>query len=301
MPKILIVSLAMSDAGKTTAARAVIRFMRSQGLRVCPFKPAGEFWLYKDWSAVSHALNQGRLYGKDAYLLRRAAQVPLAEEAISPAFRLVVPARHDQHGQYCPTLAARCTVGSDSTEHVIALDRPRIAALGLEREFEKLSNGRGCIVRDFGSLDELNRLVKEHVPSAIAQAHHRIVSAFDCVVYESAGFSAMPWIGLSDFDHVVAVNHGYLQLYDGLVYRNRFTSTHEIAVDTNWARDHEPREQAVWRNFSLIRTAQVVAGQKPLAEVQIPPLLADSIDSGFEAAVARLLSPVLSRAAALAT
>lgn len=291
MPKILVVSLAMSDAGKTTAARATIRVLMSQGLSVSPFKPAGEFWLYKDWSDVAHALSEGRLYGKDSYLLRRESKVPFPEETISPAFRLVSPARHDQKGQYCPTIAARCTVGSDSSEHVIALDRKRIASLGLERDFEKLASGKGVTVREFSSLEELNRMVGEYLPGSIAQAHRRIVAEYDNIVYESAGFSAMPWLGLTDFDYVVAVNHGYLQLYDGPLYRKNFSSTHEIAVDSNWARDHEPREHAVWRNFSLIRTAQVVAQQKPLAEVQVPPLLSSTIDSGFDDAIFRLLSP----------
>jgi predicted P-loop ATPase/GTPase len=289
MPKILVVSLAMSDAGKTTAAQATIRVLLSQGLRVSPFKPAGEFWLYKDWSDVAHALGEGRLYGKDSYLLRRESKVPFSEEAISPAFRLVSPARHDQKGEYCPTIAARCTVGSDSSEHVIGLDRKRIAKLGLERDFEKLASGKGVTVHEFSSLEELNRLVGEYVPGSIAQAHRRITAEYDTIVYESAGFSAMPWIGLKDFDYVIAVNHGYLQLYDGPLYRKNFSSTHEVAVDSNWARDHEPREHAVWRNFSLIRTAQVVAQQKPLAEVQVPPLLPDTIGSGFDDAVFRLL------------
>lgn len=292
MPKILIVSLAMSDAGKTTTARAAIRVLRARGLRVCPFKPAGEYWLYKDWSDVAQSLAEGRLYGKDSWLLRREAGVALPEEVISPAFRLVAPARHDQHGQYCPTLAARCTVGSDPAEHVIALDSARIAALGLTRDFAQLASARDSVVREFSSLDELNHLVREYLPASIAQAHRTIVAAYDSIVYESAGFSAMPWLGLPDFDHVVAVNHGYLQLYDGPQYRKNFAATHEIAVDTNWARDHEPREQAVWRNFSLVRTAQVVERQRPLAEVPVSPLAGDAIEAGFDQAVSRLLDAV---------
>lgn len=292
MPKILIVSLAMSDAGKTTTARSAIRVLRARGLQVCPFKPAGEYWLYKDWSDVAHSLGEGRLYGRDSWLLRRESGVALAEEVISPAFRLVAPARHDQQGQYCPTLAARCTVGSDPPEHVIALDSARIAALGLTQDFAKLAGARDAVVREFSTLDELNRLVREYLPASIAQAHRRIASAYDCIVYESAGFSAMPWLRLSDFDHVVAVNHGYLQLYDGPQYREHFASTHEIAVDTNWARDHEPREQAVWRNFSLVRTAQVVARLQPLAEVPVPPLVDQALNAGFDQAVSRLLDAV---------
>ena len=292
MPKILVVSLAMSDAGKTTAARATIRLLLSRGLSVCPFKPAGEFWLYKDWNDVAHALREGRLYGKDSFLLRRDAKVPFAEETISPAFRLVSPARHDQQGDYCPTIAARCTVGSDSSDHLIALDRRRIALLGMERDFEKLASGKGVTVREFSSLKELNRMVGEYLPGSIAQAHRRILAEYHNIVYESAGFSAMPWLGLTDFDYVIAVNHGYLQLYDGPLYRKSFSSTQDIVVDSNWARDHEPREHAVWRNFSLIRTAQVVAQQKPLAEVQVPPLLSGSIDSGFDDAVSGLFESV---------
>src|SRR5690349_20068867 len=104
MPKILVASLAMSDAGKTTTARAAIRVLRSRELKVCSFKPAGEIWLYKDWNNIAHALNEGRLYGKDAYLLRHDAEAPFPEEVINPAFRLVSPARHDQTGEYCPTI-----------------------------------------------------------------------------------------------------------------------------------------------------------------------------------------------------
>ncbi len=292
MPKILVVSLAMSDAGKTTAARSAIRVLLSQGLRVSPFKPAGEFWLYKDWPDVARALSEGRLYGKDSYLLRKEAKSPFPEETISPAFRLVSPARHDQSGQYCPTIAARCTIGGDSTEHILALDRRRVASLGLEREFEKLTSRKGVTVHDFSSLDELNLMVAKYLPDSIAQAHRRILAEYEHIVYESAGFSAMPWLGLTDFDYVVAVNHGYLQLYDGLIYRQNFLSTQEIAVDSNWAKDHEPREHAVWRNFSLIRTSQVVENQRPLSEVRIPPLLPSTIDVGFDDAMLSLLESI---------
>jgi len=289
MPKILVASLAMSDAGKTTTARAAIRALKSQGMEVCPFKPAGEIWLYKDWTYVARALKEGRFYGQDAHLLRQDAEVPFPEETLNPAFRLVSPARHDQEGEYCPTVMARCTVGSDPLEHVIALDRKRIAKLGLERDIEKLTSAKEVTVVEFSSLADLNRMVGEYLQGSIVQAHRTITARYDNIVYESAGFSAMPWIGLKDLDYVIGVNHGYLQLYDGPLYRKNFSLTHEVTVDSNWAKDHESREHALWRNFSLIRTAQVVARQKPIAEVQVPPLLSGMIDAGFGDAVMRLL------------
>ncbi|MBA3771362.1 MAG: hypothetical protein H0X13_02385 [Ramlibacter sp.] len=289
MPRLLVASLAMSDAGKTTAARSAIRVLLGRGLRVSPFKPAGEFWLYKDWPNVARALGEGRLYGNDAYLLCREAGSPFPEETISPALRLVAPARHDHKGEYCPTIAARCTMGGDPARHVLALDRRRIAGLGLERHFEKLASSDGVTVYDFSSLQELNLMVAKYLPDSIAQAHRRILAEYDNVVYESSGFSAMPWLGLNQFDYVVAVNHGYLQLYDGPLYRENFIATQEIDLDSNWAKDHEPREHAVWKNFSLIRTSQVVEKQKVLAEVAIPPLLPSMIDAGFDEAMTSLL------------
>lgn len=292
MPKVLVVSLAMSDAGKTTAARAAIRFLRSRGLRVGPFKPAGEMWLYKDWSAVSRALDQGRFYGNDAYLLNRDAGSPFAEEVMSPSVRIVAPARHDHSGQYCPTIAARCTLDPENGRHVVAIDPRRLAELGLRQHFGKLLAAPGVTVREFTTLDELGRLVGEYMPQAIAACHRHIAARFDGMVCESAGFSALPWAGLKDFDHVIAINHGYVQLYDGDAYRRSFAAKHEVAVDSNWARDHEPRESAVWRNFSLVRAAQVVAGLPPVAEAAIPPLDGDAIDAGFERAVGSLLAQV---------
>jgi predicted P-loop ATPase/GTPase len=279
----------MSDAGKTTAARAVIRVLMSQGLRVCPFKPAAEIWLYKDWNNIDHVLQEGRFYGHDAYLLRRDAGARFSEETINPAFRLVSPARHDQKGEYCPTILARCTLGSEPLEQLIGLDWKRTASLGLERALEKLTSAKGVSIVEFSSLEDLNHMVGKYLPDSILQAHREITAEYENIVYESAGFSAMPWVGLKDFDYVVAVNHGYMQLYDGPLYRKNFSSTHEVTVDSNWARDHESREHAVWRNFSLIRTAQVVAQQKPLAEVQVPPLLSGEIDAGFGDAAFRLL------------
>lgn len=93
--RFLIVGLKEVDAGKTTVARALLLCLRERGITACGFKPKAGNTLWYDYEVVHEALSQGRLYGKDAKLLRMASGINIPEEIISPIHRLwVTPPHH---------------------------------------------------------------------------------------------------------------------------------------------------------------------------------------------------------------
>ncbi|MFQ6085985.1 MAG: hypothetical protein ACE5OY_06965 [Candidatus Bathyarchaeia archaeon] len=84
----LIVGLQKSEAGKTTVARALLYTLRERGLDACGFKPKASNTIWYDYEVVHEALSQGRLYGSDSKLLKKASGTDLPEEVISPIHRL---------------------------------------------------------------------------------------------------------------------------------------------------------------------------------------------------------------------
>ena len=93
--KILIIGLKEKDAGKTSLALALLAYLKEEGLNACGFKPRAGNSVWYDYDVVHEALSQGRLYGKDAKLLKAASTsrsvagaANLVEEFINPIHRL---------------------------------------------------------------------------------------------------------------------------------------------------------------------------------------------------------------------
>jgi len=274
MAKILVTSLSMSDAGKTSTARALLNYAILRNIDIAPFKPVGECWLYKDWSDIYGSACQKRLYGNDSFILKKGLNNDLTEEMISPVFRVVSPARHDQIEPYNPTMIARCSRLTNDEEliHEYAVNISRINESSLTTPFNWIMDENKHI-HHFNNQFELDELTKRFVSNSVSSVYKYINNRFKNLVIESSGFSAMPWIGFKEIDYVIAVNHGYIQLYCGVEYVESLQKCTASEVNSNWLKNHEDPTKEIWKIFSLISSSQVVANLSPIYEIVVPPLL----------------------------
>lgn len=212
---ILVVGLKELSAGKTSVAQALITEMRESGIDACGFKPRAGNTIWYDYDIINEAVNQGRLYGVDSKLLRRASETDLPEEIINPIHRLwaVTPGRAGM-GLYSipPFIVDRITLCKKRFTHII------IANDSLPREYSNkdLINKLGAANKMLHvySTAELNKIIDEYHDKAVADAHHEIERKHEAVVYESYSDIALPWKGIKHLDLVVAVEPGRIFAYD---------------------------------------------------------------------------------------
>ncbi|MDF2955941.1 hypothetical protein [Candidatus Alkanophaga liquidiphilum] len=207
---VLIVGLKAEDAGKTTLARALLRYLREGGVDACGFKPKAGNNVWYDFDVVYESLSQGRLYGKDAKLLREASETELPEEVINPIHRL--------WAECYPSLEIPDFIADRITIHrriIIVLN----ALMPVEPEVEELLERlcrRASQTFKVARLKELNALAAKY-ESAMESAYKEIAKRHEAIVVESYCDVALPWKKLKP-DLVLGVEPWRISAYDAEKY-----------------------------------------------------------------------------------
>ncbi|PSP76393.1 ATPase [Halobacteriales archaeon QS_1_68_20] len=207
---LLVAGGATVDAGKTTFSVGLLDRVDGVG-----FKPrAGNDYWY-DHDDYHAAVEDGRLYGKDAKRLVDASAGDHEPEAINPVHRLWRPAPGGGSG-----LLGRADreflvdrVGDDFVVN------GRAALPDHAREHLPLAD---ALVVD--SLEEANAVMERHHLQAI-RGLTEPVRATDPAVVESYGDVALP-IRTVEFDAVAVVDPGRARIFDG----SRYAKAHQVAV-----------------------------------------------------------------------
>lgn len=250
---IVLVAGRCEDAGKTSIACAVLSFLQEQGIASCGFKPkaANSFWY--DYGLVRETLEEGRLYGQDAAMLRRHSSPLLPEEVINPVHRLWAERAHDApYGGLPSFIADRVSLPDEEMLVVNTSLSGADDALAMVRRSSRASR-----VEEIVSVDALNRLVERCYGEAIAAAAERIGEAAGCMVCESYARVALPWLPLTP-DVVLVVEPGRVTAYDGAAYA----------------------DAASLIQFREATTERVVELLRPAARVSLPPF-ADDVVAGL--------------------
>ena len=253
LQRFLIVGLKEVDAGKTTVARALLLCLREMGISACGFKPKAANILWYDYDIVHEALSQGRLYGKDAKLLKDASGAKLPEELISPVHRLWATPPHHLKRDLTTLpyfIVDRITLWKGKPKEMVVVNDSLPFRHGRERLVAKLYKPETEVVY-VKTLKELNEIVGKHYDKAIELAHRRISAEYDALVYESYADVALPWKGIKDLDIVLAVHPGYVQAYAPDKYF--------LALDLS----ANPLQEK--------RTESVVKLLKPIKTIKVPP------------------------------
>ena len=199
---VLVAGAREVDAGKTTFSTGLLARTGAVG-----FKPRAGNDRWFDHDDYRHAVEQGRLFGKDARRLAAASPGDLAPEAINPVHRLwePTPGRSGPLGREGRTFL----VDRAGDRYVVNGDRPLPDRL---REHLPLAE---AVAVD--SLPALNRAMEAHHLPAI-EAVGEDIAAVDRAVMESYGDVARPLQDLGP-DAVAVVEPTRVRVVDGDRYR----------------------------------------------------------------------------------
>lgn len=259
--KVLIAGLKEKDAGKTSLALALLAYLREKGFNACGFKPKAGNSVWYDYDIVHEALSQGKLYGKDAKLLKAAsafgsmADTAMEEEFINPIHRLWAEP---------PLVAIITQIPYFILDRVTLWFKEGVRNFVVENEslpveyrcndadFENLRAKASGIYR-VRDLNTLNVLTEEYYDLAIELAYKRMVEQHEYVIIESYSDIALPWKGLKDLDAVFGVKPGHISVYDP----DKYLTAVQLSAST-----YSKEELATSRIVDLV---------KPIKEVRVPP------------------------------
>lgn len=276
--KLLVAGSARVDAGKTTFSVGLLDHIDGIG-----FKPraGNDHWF--DHDDYRSAIEQGRLYGKDARRLAAASTIDTVPEHLNPIHRVWRPAPGPKKG----------ILGSEERAFVVDRVGTEVSDERTEDQATYVVNGTVDLpesVRtrlplasaiEIDSLREFNDVMSRvHIP-ALERVHERIEST-DRAVVESYGDIARP---LTDFtaDAVAVIEPRRARIYDG----ERYANTCEVSGGS--AREGR-LEVRVERVLELI---------EPRATVELPALTgeeqskADRIATAYAPAYEALLATAL--------
>ena len=271
--KILIVGLKEKDAGKTSLALALLAYLKEEGFNACGFKPRAGNSVWYDYDVVHEALSQGRLYGKDAKLLKAASTsrsvagaANLVEEFINPVHRLwAEPPLNDSITQIPYFVLDRITLWfKEGVRNLVVKNE----ALPVEYRCNDALFGnlraKAFSIYHVKDLNTLNKLTKAYYDFAVELVYKKMTELHDCVVIESYSDIALPWKGLKDLDTVIGVKPGQISVYDP----GKYLTAVQLSAST-----YSQEELATSRIQELV---------KPIKEVKVPPFRSEEIVRGLK-------------------
>ena len=199
---VLVAGAREVDAGKTTFSTGLVARTGAVG-----FKPraGNDRWFHHD--DYRHAVERGRLFGKDARRLAAASPGDLSPEAVNPVHRL-----------WEPTPGRSGPLGREGRTFLVDRAGDRYVVNGDRRLPERLRDHLPLSEAvEVDSLPELNRAMETyHLPAMDAVAED--IGAVDRAVVESYGDVARPLPGI-DPDAVAVVEPTRVRVVDGDRYR----------------------------------------------------------------------------------
>jgi len=249
--RVLVAGADRVDAGKTTFATGLLARLGGVG-----FKPraGNDYWFdHDDYLA---AIDEGRLYGKDAARLAGASHRPVEIEQVNPIHRLWRPSPGGGTG----------LVGRADREFVCDRVAGSFVVNGSATVPDSVRNALpvedAVTVSSIGELNEVTR--RRHLPALEAVAER--IRETDPAVVESYGDVARPLEGVLDgdaagecYDAVAVVDPGRVRVFDAARY------VRAAAVAGGSPRDGRME----------CRVGDVIEHVDPLETVELPPLPAD--------------------------
>ena len=255
MYQVLVVGLKGVDSGKTTFSRALLSHLRGEGLDVCGFKPMAGNNIWYDYDVVSRALSEGRLYGRDAGLLKEESTGDVPEELINPVHRLWSEPSQIDPATGVPTfIMDRITFWPEGEsedgdegghkderedgyggERSILVENANVHLNGEKKLFRKLYPRAANVCR-IEDAEGLNSLVEAHYGRAIGSARRKIAAEHDALVIEGYSDAALPCGDVTTLDLVVGVEPWQISVYDPDRYLNAVrlsTPTYSREVSTS--------------------------------------------------------------------
>ncbi len=279
--KILIVGLKELDAGKTSLACAILDYFRVQGYSVCGFKPRAGNSIWYDYDVVQEALSRGRLYGKDAKMLKLASTPgsvcgALEEEFVNPFHRLWTEPPHIDPVTRIPYFVIdRVTLWrkSEATNLVVVNDALPTEYRYDETLFTELCAGASRIFH-VHDLNTLNKLTSEYYNRAAEQAFMLMRREYDLIVIESYSDVALPlpYSTLKDVDAVIGIKPGKIFVFEPEKYLTAVQLEASIRI-----------------RAEELSTSEIIELLKPVREIRVPPIVSDEVMPQLKKRVPQIL------------
>ncbi|HIH40469.1 MAG TPA: hypothetical protein HA221_02760 [Halobacteria archaeon] len=250
MPNLMIVGFKEELSGKTTIARAFLRYFLDSGIDAIGFKPLSGNNIWKHYDQVCNTLKEGRLYSNDAKLLNNELidkidkdRQPINEELINPVHRLWnEPALIDQLTGIPNFVVDRITLFDGNHQRTVLLDNKTTSFEYIDKEkFLKNLNGKADDIFNIENIETFNTLVKYYYDSAINSTYDKIKRDFSLVIIESYGDIALPWdSSFKELDLVIGVEPWNIYVYEPEKYLDAVeitTLSHFKEVSTNQIKD----------------------------------------------------------------
>mgnify|MGYP000132518745 CR=1 FL=1 len=271
MCDILVVGFKEKDSGKTMLTQALIWYLREKGINVCGFKPRAGNNLWYDYDVVYETLSKGRLYGKDAKVLRETSRTSLPEEIINPIHRLWVEnSTYTPMGRLPGFLVDRVTT-SEHAEFLVVVNKLTLEKyLECKWMIEKLCSNAVEVVK-IDKLKELNRIIIESYDKAISLAYRKIKQNHEVVVIESYSNTALPFNNIKGLKAVLGVEPWHIYLYSPDKYLTAVKLLTQLRKNTE------------------ITTDQIKQLLKPVKEVKVAPSISIEIVKNLKEKIKDLL------------
>lgn len=223
MPNLLIVGFNEELSGKTTIARACLRYFLENGIDAIGFKPLSGNNIWKHYDQVYNTLNEGRLYSNDAKLLNKefvnitGKERPIKEELINPVHRLWnEPALIDPLTGIPNFIADRVTLWDNDHQKTVLLNNKMTSFEYFDKnKFLKRLIYNADEIYDIDNVEMFNTFVGYYYNLAISSAYDRIKRDFSLVIIESYGDIALPWnYSFNGLDLVIGVEPWNLYLFE---------------------------------------------------------------------------------------
>ena len=280
--RLLVVGSDRVDAGKTTFSTGLVKRIGGVG-----FKPraGNDYWF--DHDDVRRAVDDGRLYGKDAKRLADASEAAVAPEEINPVHRLWRPSPGPGTG----------LVGRAERRYV--LDRVRSATDGTDLANGPIADGEFVVnaaadvpapvadglsladAKRVDSVEALDAVTRDRYLPALERLADRVRDR-DRAVVESYADVARPLSGVA-FDAVAAVEPGRVRVYDG----DRYLTACDVAGGSARQGSLEEAVTDVLDHLDPVATATLPALGD--AERSDPSGVADAYEVAFDAVIAAAL------------
>jgi predicted P-loop ATPase/GTPase len=228
---ILIIGLKPHNSGKTSLARALVSYLKEKKHTVCGFKPFSGNNIWYDFDIIDHTLSEGRIYGKDVFLLKQESDIHTAEEILNPIHRIWnEPATIDPVTHLPNFIVDRITLQDTETHNSMLLINQNTVQQLPEKYIKKLSE-TSYIKHTIQDVATLNKHTATYYKKAVIQNYQTIQNQFDYIVIESYADQALfTWKGIPHFDAVIAIEPWQITFYDPVQYEKALQLSTQIST-----------------------------------------------------------------------
>jgi len=213
--KVFICGVLPEESGKTTLARALIRYLVNSGYHVIPFKPLSGHNLWWQYDSYLMNVKLGILVSEDSIRLWRAAKKRVPLELTNPCdILLSIPDYgHYGYGEFIKMILSRDVYSMVSMGRFTLVEEGSVKRVIYYRkgflfdeDFLERMAKEAYRLKEVESYEDFIHLHERYYERAVDSCYKELMrGAHDMMLIEGFNDSVYPWKGVEDSELVVAV------------------------------------------------------------------------------------------------